>query len=106
MLIFNPKRCALYGVRKTTCSLRTRSAHFGDCCPAPAAVAASRCSYSGEPRPADRCGDRPGICDLYGLAGAKNATGDAVKKLDVLSNEVRRHGPCVFFPREGGLFFG
>ena len=49
---------------------------------------------------------KAGICDLYGLAGAKNATGDAVKKLDVLSNEVRRHGPCVFFPREGGLCFG
>ena len=33
---------------------------------------------------------KAGICDLYGLAGTENSTGDAVKKLDVLSNEVRR----------------
>ena len=32
---------------------------------------------------------KAGICDLYGLAGTENSTGDAVKKLDVLSNEVR-----------------
>jgi fructose-1,6-bisphosphatase len=31
------------------------------------------------------------ICDLYSLAGAKNATGRAVKKVDVLSNEVRHN---------------
>jgi len=31
---------------------------------------------------------KAGICDLYGLAGTENSTGDAVKKLDLLSNEI------------------
>jgi fructose-1,6-bisphosphatase len=29
-----------------------------------------------------------GIAGLYGLAGTENSTGDAVKKLDVLSNDI------------------
>merc|ERR1719396_139940 len=31
---------------------------------------------------------KAGPCDLYGLAGQENATGDDVKKLDVISNTV------------------
>jgi len=31
---------------------------------------------------------KAGIANLYGLAGSENASGDSVKKLDVLSNEV------------------
>jgi len=31
---------------------------------------------------------KAGPCDLYGLAGEQNATGDEVKKLDVISNTV------------------
>mmetsp|Transcript_31364 Transcript_31364/g.40359 ORF Transcript_31364/g.40359 Transcript_31364/m.40359 type:complete len:105 (-) Transcript_31364:1041-1355(-) len=31
---------------------------------------------------------KAGIADLYGLAGAANATGDDVKKLDLISDEV------------------
>mmetsp|Transcript_40995 Transcript_40995/g.67144 ORF Transcript_40995/g.67144 Transcript_40995/m.67144 type:complete len:341 (+) Transcript_40995:46-1068(+) len=31
---------------------------------------------------------KAGIADLYGLAGAENATGDDVKKLDLISDEV------------------
>ncbi len=31
---------------------------------------------------------KAGIAGLYGLAGTENTTGDAVKKLDVLSNDI------------------
>jgi len=31
---------------------------------------------------------KAGIANLYGLAGTENSTGDAVKKLDLLSNEI------------------
>merc|ERR1719261_989521 len=31
---------------------------------------------------------KAGPCDLYGLAGQQNSTGDDVKKLDVISNVV------------------
>jgi hypothetical protein len=31
---------------------------------------------------------KAGIAGLYGLAGSENSTGDAVKKLDVLSNDI------------------
>jgi len=31
---------------------------------------------------------KAGPCDLYGMAGVENATGDEVKKLDVIANTV------------------
>lgn len=31
---------------------------------------------------------RAGLTGLYGLDGSENATGDAVKKLDILSNDI------------------
>lgn len=34
---------------------------------------------------------RAGISNLYGLAGDVNATGDDVKKLDVLANDIWIH---------------
>jgi fructose-1,6-bisphosphatase len=45
-----------------------------------------------------------GLSGLYGLDGSENSTGDAVKKLDVLANDifinslkVRFLFPCVLF---------
>jgi len=34
---------------------------------------------------------KAGVADLYGLAGSANSSGDDVKKLDVLSNEIMVH---------------
>ena len=37
---------------------------------------------------------KAGIAGLYGMAGEVNSTGDDVKKLDILSNEIMVAGPC------------
>ena len=42
-----------------------------------------------------RYAEMSGIAGLYGLAGTENSTGDAVKKLDILSNDIMIHALVV-----------
>ena len=43
-----------------------------------------------------------GIAGLYGLAGTDNSSGDHVKKLDILSNDIMINALTVSNPKLGG----
>jgi fructose-1,6-bisphosphatase I len=48
---------------------------------------------------------KAGPCDLYGLAGEQNSTGDDVKKLDIIANTVwvdclKNSGVCCLLVSE------